>query len=480
MAQEVVITTRTGVLGVVTLVTAGFCAATRLPAFQHWIPQGWWTVLPVLAAWIVGVWGVAGPLWGLGVAGLLALILANVALMVRAPWDVAALVLGLLTSTGLLAALGHRYLSAAERAAQAAADDAAEEANALEAAVGQIGATTMALSARLARYAALRAVTESFTSQTADLETLLKTIVQQTLSVADPADVALIYLMEAPQHGLALRAVQWRREAPRSVKRKTGDLFDEWVLRQGQPLLVRDVRHDFRFPAEAAPREDRLIGSLIAAPLISAQRVLGVLRAESATPQAFSGDALRLLSIVADLAAMAVENTRLYLRTAELAITDDLTGLAVPRYFDERVDEELARARRRNSPVSILLIDLDHFKTYNDTYGHSAGDKLLRTIAQLLRQSLGPGDLIARHGGEEFVVLLSGMTRGVAREQAEAIRRTIAAHEIVLRQGKARVTVSVGVATFPDDGVHREPLFQIADQRLYRAKNLGRNQVCDA
>lgn len=159
-------------------------------------------------------------------------------------------------------------------------------------------------------------------------------------------------------------------------------------------------------------------------------------------------------------------------------MTDDLTGLAVHRYFHERLEEELARARRHQHPVSLLLIDLDHFKRYNDTYGHPAGDKLLRMMAQALRRWQGDGQLVARYGGEEFVILLAGVDHERARQQAEELRATLAAQEIPLRQGATRITVSIGVATFPDDGQEKTDLLLVADQRLYRAKSGGRNQVC--
>lgn len=450
-----------------------------IPALTGFLARHWFAVSPLFVAWIIALWGAVGPLWGATALVLTGLVMTDAALGARQPWLIGA-VWGFLAGTGAAVLSSHRALQGQERLRQAAAEAAEERANTLRKTVSQLETTDRAIQARLQRYTALRGITAALDLHVGDAEALLKGVAQQILLVLDHADLALVYLVEAPRYELTLRAVHWRRPGPRTIKWKMGDLFDQWVLRQGQPLLVQNVRKDFRFPREAAARDDRPVASLIAVPMISAQRVLGVLRAESAAPEAFTPEDLRLLDIVADLAAMAVENLRLYARTAELAITDDLTGLAVHRYFHERFEEELARARRHNSPVSILLIDIDHFKAYNDTYGHSAGDKLLRTLAQLLRHQEGAAALLARYGGEEFAMLLSGVTHAGAAQQAEAIRRAVESQVIDLRQGKARVTVSIGVATFPGDGLHRESVLQVADQRLYRAKDAGRNQVCAA
>lgn len=463
-----------GPLAVGTVLLAWFFSAHTLllpgiPAQAPWL-------LPLLVAWIVLVWGLIGPAWGAAQALCLMAIAADVALDTRQGWFLTAAVTSF-AGAALASVAGHTVRQARERAAQAAGEQAQEQVNTLQETIVQLTAATEALSVRLRRYVTLREVTEALSRHPGDLEALLATVTEQTLRVLDHADGILVSLVEPPRHELVLRGARWRRDPPPATPPTIGDLFDEWVVRQGQPLIVRDTARDFRFPQDAAG-DRRPLEALIAAPLVSAQRVLGVLRAESGTADCFSPEDLRVLDIVADLAAMAIENTRLYVRTAELAITDDLTGLAVHRYFHERCGEELARARRHRRPASILLIDLDHFKRYNDTYGHSAGDKLLRTIAHTLRRLHNPGDLIARYGGEEFAVLLHGIGRDGAARQAEAIRAALAAQPIVLRQSASVITVSIGVAVFPDDGEQKDDVLRAADQRLYRAKENGRNQVC--
>ncbi len=455
----------------------GLLVATAPIHMVSWGPVAWPLLLAFTIAWTLACWILRGPVWSLAGAAFMGLAIANTALTARLPWAAGASIV-MLGGALLAIAAGQRHLYVEERIRQAAYDAAEETANTLREATVQLETADRAIQQRLQRYAALRGMTESLSAQTADLETLLKAIAQQALIILDHADLALLYSVEPPRHELALRAVHARHGAPPVIKRKTGDLYDQWVLRQGQPLLVRDVRRDFRFPSDTALVDERAIGSLIAVPMISAQHLLGILRIERATTDSLTPEDLRLMSVAADIGSMAVENMRLYQRTAELAITDDLTGLAVHRYFHERLEEELARARHRQGTLAVLLIDIDHFKVYNDTYGHPAGDKLLRSIAQILRRWQASGDLVARYGGEEFAVLIHDATLQHATSVAEEIRTAIAAQQFLLRQGVARVTVSIGVALFPQDGLQRNALLQATDQRLYLAKTSGRNRVC--
>lgn len=163
----------------------------------------------------------------------------------------------------------------------------------------------------------------------------------------------------------------------------------------------------------------------------------------------------------------------------ELAVRDGLTGLYNHRYFHESLNIEHARARRYNRHYSVLVIDVDHFKKYNDLYGHPQGDDLLRDIAEILLYKLRLSDTVARYGGEEFAVILPETDKPGAQVVAENLRRHVAAAEFA---GTAAaepdpVTISIGLATYPDDGDHPNLIIQTADLALFRAKNEGRNQV---
>jgi diguanylate cyclase (GGDEF)-like protein len=156
-----------------------------------------------------------------------------------------------------------------------------------------------------------------------------------------------------------------------------------------------------------------------------------------------------------------------------LAITDTMTEIANHRAFQERLREEIARAQRYNYPFILLMLDVDNFKPYNDTYGHPAGDQVLRQIASVMRDSVREGDLVARYGGEEFAALLPQTAARAGRVVAERIRQSVARTSF----GHREVTLSIGAAEFADDGADAETLIVNADKALYAAKNRGRNCV---
>lgn len=164
----------------------------------------------------------------------------------------------------------------------------------------------------------------------------------------------------------------------------------------------------------------------------------------------------------------------------EQTIRDPLTGLFNRRFLDESLDREIARARRHNQPLALLMIDIDRFKQLNDTYGHPAGDEILRRVGELVRTRARGGDLPCRYGGEEFLLVLPKMALATAVERAEAWRVAFANDWTVVGDHAVAVTVSIGVAVFPDHGDGREALIEAVDQALYAAKRNGRNRVVAA
>ena len=163
----------------------------------------------------------------------------------------------------------------------------------------------------------------------------------------------------------------------------------------------------------------------------------------------------------------------------ELSIRDGLTGLFNHRYFQEALALEILRSRRYERAFSVIFLDVDFFKQYNDTNGHPDGDKLLITLAQLLRDRLRRSDIVARYGGEEFVLLLPETAKENALQVAENIRQKVADYPFAGWQTQpfGRVTISLGVAAFPDEGEDGSTLIERADAALYRAKEAGRNAV---
>ena len=168
-------------------------------------------------------------------------------------------------------------------------------------------------------------------------------------------------------------------------------------------------------------------------------------------------------------------------RLRELAVTDGLTGIYNHRYFKQFLAKEIIRANRHNTKVSMAMIDIDHFKIYNDTNGHLAGDSILQQVAKLMVQNLRSIDVAARYGGEEFVIVLPQTDLEAAKIVAEKLRILIENNQFEKEETQpgSKITISIGIATYPDNSKDLEGLINSADQRLYAAKSLGRNKVVD-
>lgn len=184
-----------------------------------------------------------------------------------------------------------------------------------------------------------------------------------------------------------------------------------------------------------------------------------------------------LLSIVAHSIGIAVNNAKAYSNVLRESIHDDLTGLHNRRYFNERLIDETDRAKRYGGTVSLLMIDIDHFKRINDTYGHPVGDDVLVWVAHTLRDKLRKTDLVSRYGGEEFAIILLNTQRDTAIEIAENLRGAIAESPLP-ENDTVKVTISVGVSTLGIDAISFDGLVNNADKALYNAKRQGRNRVC--
>lgn len=181
--------------------------------------------------------------------------------------------------------------------------------------------------------------------------------------------------------------------------------------------------------------------------------------------------------IVSDQLALGLQRICLYRKVQESATHDGLTGLLVRRFFRERLEDEIERGRRRASPLTFLMVDLDHFKSVNDTYGHLVGDAVLREAAAIIRGCVREMDLIGRHGGEEFAVALPETGPVLGLQIAERIRKAIEEKSIPAYDEQVFISVSIGISFFPADAAAAEDLIEKADQAMYRAKSLGRNRT---
>ncbi|MFH1415014.1 MAG: diguanylate cyclase [Elusimicrobiota bacterium] len=213
----------------------------------------------------------------------------------------------------------------------------------------------------------------------------------------------------------------------------------------------------------------------VCAPLLSRGNIIGaiiIIRYDKGSD--FSVTSKRLLSTFANQSAVAIENTLLYKKTQKLSLTDGLTGLYNHRHFQEQMQVELSRAQRYDLSFSLIMMDVDNFKDINDTYGHPVGDEILIKVGKHLKKVLRESDMIARYGGDEFVVLLPETPKEGATIVGERIRSGLIDNKI---GGDIVVCASIGISAYPDDGVYSQDIISKADNALYKAKQDGRNRT---
>jgi diguanylate cyclase (GGDEF)-like protein len=327
-------------------------------------------------------------------------------------------------------------------------------------------------------YQRLEKFTEDLNNETF-LDSICDIVVSETFGSFGAKGNVLLYLLNEKTHKLELRAIKKEIDTLK-IQEKMGDLFDQWALRHNKPLLVEDAMSDFRFNPDRIKMElSRPVGSLICVPLVTETSSLGILRIDSAIFGAYQSDDLRFLNVIADIAKLSIENAVYFRHMQELSITDGLTGIFLRRYALERLKEEFIRAQRAADPLSFLMLDIDHFKRFNDSFGHMGGDIVLKKVAKFLKDFFDlPGSIVARYGGEEFCVILPHARKEEAMRLAESYRLMLSEHEMTLRKERVSVTVSIGVAAFPEDAPHYEDLVRCSDDALFKAKRSGRNKVC--
>jgi diguanylate cyclase (GGDEF)-like protein len=247
------------------------------------------------------------------------------------------------------------------------------------------------------------------------------------------------------------------------------------VIRGGEPVRVVDMssRTDYE-PLLKSAR------SVMMVPMVTHGKITGLLSAETPRRGAFEEQDERFLSVLARSAAMALENSILHRKTEELTVIDDLTGVNNYRYFAEKIKEEKRRAVRYNQALSLIMVDIDWFKKFNDNYGHEVGNRVLVNLTVVIKTCIRDVDILCRYGGEEFIIILPQTPEREAHKIAERIRKEVEAAEFGGGEGipKLKVTVSIGVSSYPENRRSEEELINAVDQALYRAKGSGKNTVC--
>jgi diguanylate cyclase (GGDEF)-like protein len=268
-----------------------------------------------------------------------------------------------------------------------------------------------------------------------------------------------------------------RPASPAVVEEAKARLLETVARERGEQPFARVHARLFTETAAGMP-EEVAIGGFVSYPIRTNEALTGVLGFAGKAAARIAGESEAFLQTAAQQAKIVMENSRLFDKVKSLSIRDSLTGLYNHRHTMDQVANEFGRVGRYEGGVSLLMIDIDHFKKVNDEQGHPAGDMVLRDVARILKDTLRVVDSVGRYGGEEFVCILPHTNHDEALQTAERIRVAIADHVFRLGSRQSRVTVSIGVATYPSQRVDSPGgLLREADKALYRAKEGGRNRV---
>ena len=288
-----------------------------------------------------------------------------------------------------------------------------------------------------------------------------------------PFDTGLVYFWEENSEQMPLRTVRGLGDVPPGLMR--GNVLNFWANKFGRPLLIAQGQQ---------AQSDALLAELnaqsaLVVPLVTNNRVLGSMQLFSADPKAFNSAQARLLWVLSLVAENILNREHANEGLLTFAFTDYLTGLKTRGYFEQQLDLELKRCERRKSQLSLLMLDIDYFKSLNDKHGHHVGDQVLRDVASLLTKDMREIDTVARYGGEEFVIILPETTAFSAGKVAQRIRGSIDQARFFAGSANAveHLTMSIGIAVYPHDARFKRDLIERADAALYDAKTRGRNQV---
>ncbi len=313
--------------------------------------------------------------------------------------------------------------------------------------------------------------TSSLLYKDLDQGSVIETIVDKAKELIRSEFSALLLLGDGRQKGFYTSM-----GTSEIISHETSGILEK-VIKESVPKRSSERQELEGFGGLPEPRPSK-VDNILAVPVLLRNAMIGeLILANRIGSEEFTHQDEDLLLHLGFHAAFALEKARLHGEVTRLATIDGLTGLNNHRTFQERLEVEIERARRFKEVMSLLMADIDFFKRLNDTYGHRAGDEVLKRVACRLIENVRNIDLVARYGGEEFVIILPGTTQKGALVTAERIRKAIMNYTTKIGDDDIHVTVSIGSATYPDDASHREDLIDKADKALYEAKKKGRNRV---
>lgn len=322
---------------------------------------------------------------------------------------------------------------------------------------------------------ALKRISLNLTSNL-DLQKVLDVLVTEAMSLIKKARAVHIFMYKrgALEFAASLDD-KGERNVPISVPRRDGLTYS--VVKTGKQIIVEDIQNHPLYKNTSSDWS----GSIIGVPLIFKDEILGVMNLSKSVAGKFSRAELRLISLLADQAAVAIFNANMYQRLAQMANTDSVTGLPNRRALDERLQDELRLSEQTQLPFSVVMMDLDGFKTVNDTFGHNVGDELLYSLFNFLAQRMRSSDFLARYGGDELTLVMRNTDLEAAQIVTKKVIELLKEYHFDFPSGKkVELGMSAGIAVYPTHANNPSDMIRAADSALYHAKKHQRGQYAIA
>ncbi len=315
----------------------------------------------------------------------------------------------------------------------------------------------------------------TYIANSLEKEEVLKRILNQTKILLNCESSSILLVDRGlKQLNFAVLSKDEEGDILKNASLRMGEGIAGTVWQNGIPILINDAQNDPRFSDRADKMAKTVTRSIIAVPLTVNGEIIGVIEAINKIDGGFSIFDLQVLQFVSTQSAIAINNADLYNK----AIRDGMTKLYISKYFRERLQEEWNRTSRKNHNLSVVIFDIDNFKGINDTYGHQAGDRAIKEVAQVLLNNCRNIDIPCRYGGEEYTVILPETSRDEAMVFAERIRSVIEGLRLEYDDVTIRFSISGGLATIPEaEANDPSDLIEMADMALYHSKKSGRNRI---